>query len=259
MRPGIRVFQIIEYLLLHTQVDVIQLNGDGWAALDICFFVQNRSDQEEANRHIQKLLKAARALRQSQIWVVYSPFQKKLQQTLMVVASLFATMAFQVGVNPPGGVWQDDSKKGDLKEHLAGKAVLAYEYPVPYSFFMWCNTIGFLVSLSSILSLLMIVVPVPKSLWGFGLPALSLLTVIATAFAYTYSIVVVSPKHVMKVSYPISCCVIAWAFVTVPLSIAIVASRYHVRPNKAKQIISTLARERQGLLPNAVGENMSTV
>ncbi|KAH6761355.1 hypothetical protein C2S51_018304 [Perilla frutescens var. frutescens] len=35
--------------------------------------------------------------------------QKK--SALMIVAILIATMAFQVGVNPPSGVWQDNSVK----------------------------------------------------------------------------------------------------------------------------------------------------
>lgn len=48
-------------------------------------------------------------------------WQRKKRNTLMVVASLIATMAFQVGANPPGGFWQDNFE-GDAKTpaHKAG-------------------------------------------------------------------------------------------------------------------------------------------
>ncbi|KAI3893171.1 hypothetical protein MKX03_020196 [Papaver bracteatum] len=40
----------------------------------------------------------------------YNDWLTDKQNILMVVAVLMATMAFQAGTNPPGGVWQDDSK-----------------------------------------------------------------------------------------------------------------------------------------------------
>lgn len=40
----------------------------------------------------------------------YNDWLTDKQNILMVVAVLLATMAFQAGMNPPGGVWQDDSK-----------------------------------------------------------------------------------------------------------------------------------------------------
>lgn len=33
---------------------------------------------------------------------------ERKRNTLMIVASLIATMAFQAGLNPPSGVWQED-------------------------------------------------------------------------------------------------------------------------------------------------------
>ncbi|KAG6404212.1 hypothetical protein SASPL_136454 [Salvia splendens] len=48
----------------------------------------------------------------------------KMSDVTMVVVILIATMAFQVAVSPPGGVWQDDKSS-----HRAGEAVLATTNP----------------------------------------------------------------------------------------------------------------------------------
>ncbi|MFS7991869.1 putative PGG domain-containing protein [Helianthus anomalus] len=58
----------------------------------------------------------------------------KKRNTLMVVASLIATMAFQAGTNPPSGVWQDNSIA------QAGSAVMLYNHPNYYHTFLVCNT-----------------------------------------------------------------------------------------------------------------------
>ncbi|KAH6782940.1 hypothetical protein C2S52_007899 [Perilla frutescens var. hirtella] len=93
------------------------------------------------------------------------------KNALMVVASLIATMAFQIGVNPPGGVWQEDNFLMDSRGNMvdprgnpmpypvdehnktvlyprkAGHSVLARNNPVAYEDFYWHNTIGFVFSL----------------------------------------------------------------------------------------------------------------
>ncbi|KAG6437395.1 hypothetical protein SASPL_102310 [Salvia splendens] len=48
----------------------------------------------------------------------------KKRDSVMVVAVLIATMAFQAAVSPTGGVWQDNSSG-----HRAGEAVMAYKNP----------------------------------------------------------------------------------------------------------------------------------
>ncbi|KAF8389410.1 hypothetical protein HHK36_026105 [Tetracentron sinense] len=81
---------------------------------------------------------------------------KRKRETLMVAATVIAAMALQVGLNPPGGVWQEDSKEIDEygdPEYSAGTSILAYNNPMGYPKVMAYNTVSFVVSLSIVLSL----------------------------------------------------------------------------------------------------------
>ncbi|XP_058202997.1 ankyrin repeat-containing protein BDA1-like [Rhododendron vialii] len=233
---SIYVFQIVERVLKSTRIDVDAPNGAGWTAMDIYFFVRNRSHRHEVDVWIEKFLRRAGARRRREMLVFTSQSQEKLMQTVMVVSSLFATMAFQVGVNPPGGVWQDN-----FKGHIAGKAMLADEYPNSYACFMFFNTVGFLLSLFLILSILATAVPVTRNPRGLLLPVISWLTIMTTAFAYTYSIIVVSPKHMMAVTNTILVSVIVWAFVMILLAVEVVAAFELSRSKKDWEMMSRLA------------------
>ncbi|KAL3745637.1 hypothetical protein ACJRO7_014713 [Eucalyptus globulus] len=76
-------------------------------------------------------------------------WQHNMHKTLMVVAILLATMAFQTSITPPGGLWQEDKNN-----HTAGESIMAENYPTSYKIFITCNTISFVASLSIILVLI---------------------------------------------------------------------------------------------------------
>ena len=91
------------------------------------------------------------------------------RSSLMVVASLIATIAFQAVISPPGGVWQDDhlvDSDGNPVDdpHKAGQSVMAYTSQANYGQFMVMNTIAYLSSLSIIL-LLVSGLPMKKRRW----------------------------------------------------------------------------------------------
>ncbi|XP_058215535.1 ankyrin repeat-containing protein At5g02620-like [Rhododendron vialii] len=112
----------------------------------------------------------------------------KRRDTFMVVASLIAAMAFQVGVNPPGGVWQDDSD-----EHVAGKAVLAFTNPYAYYNIMVANTVGFLLSLSTIL-LLIYTLPEPQRDYRWTRASITWWTFMLLSHTYMSSVNGMTPK-----------------------------------------------------------------
>ncbi|KAL3747177.1 hypothetical protein ACJRO7_016024 [Eucalyptus globulus] len=97
------------------------------------------------------------------------PKQRTRRNSLMVVASLLATVAFQAGTTPPGGIWQDDYKVdangNPVKEpHMAGTSIMAHIQRIAYRQFMIFNPLAFLSSLSIIL-LLLSGLPIKQRRW----------------------------------------------------------------------------------------------
>ncbi|KAL8064271.1 hypothetical protein ABFX02_01G079600 [Erythranthe guttata] len=133
-----------------------------------------------------------------------SEWLERKKDSLMIVASLIATMAFQVGVNPPGGVWQDDKLfdsqgKPEDDPHEAGISVVATKYPDGYPRFYMINTIGFIASLSIIL-LLMSGLPIRRRFFMWILMVITWVAITAVAITYLLSITVLTPTVLTPVS-----------------------------------------------------------
>ncbi|KAH6803193.1 hypothetical protein C2S51_034639 [Perilla frutescens var. frutescens] len=122
------------------------------------------------------------------------------RSALMVVASLIATVAFQAGLTPPGGVWQDDyvvDENGNpvSDPHSVGHAVLAYKEPKAYGIFMICNTVAFLSSLSIIL-ILVSGLPLTRRRWMWVQMVIMWISITALEATYFITLTGMSPDDV---------------------------------------------------------------
>ncbi|KAK9060611.1 hypothetical protein SSX86_021317 [Deinandra increscens subsp. villosa] len=112
----------------------------------------------------------------------------KKRNTLMVVSSLIATMAFQAGTNPPSGVWQDNSIG------QAGYAVMVYNHPKLYHTFLVCNTVGFVSTLSIILLLISGLPFLKHRVFMWVLMVIMWIATASMSLTYLVSISVLTPK-----------------------------------------------------------------
>ncbi|XP_022723758.1 ankyrin repeat-containing protein ITN1-like [Durio zibethinus] len=89
-----------------------------------------------------------------------SNWVEEMQGPLMVVATLTATVSFQVAISPPGGVWQQDytdltacgfNRSVDYGKCVAGKAMLGYVNPLLYRLFTIYAIVSFISSLNVVL------------------------------------------------------------------------------------------------------------
>ncbi|XP_071742058.1 uncharacterized protein [Rutidosis leptorrhynchoides] len=209
--------ETVDFLVLNTKIDVNAVNKKG----ETCIEMLSQGPNGMKDHQIVRSLMHVGALDKNKnkegftghpktkIWFDDMDKKQNIKQkpkkkdkylenkrnTLMLIATFLATMAFQVGVNPPSGVWQD-TKDG----HTAGKSVMVKNHESLYHTFLISNTLGFVSTLSIVLLLIS------------GLPVLKRSTVllrimmgimwvatISMLVTYTVSMWAVSPETSSKV------------------------------------------------------------
>ncbi|KAK3041728.1 hypothetical protein RJ639_000652 [Escallonia herrerae] len=231
--------EIIKYLLVETEVDVNARNGNGFTALDVL----SRGPRDLRDMEIKQCLNHVGATiirstpsilsngvieKVSSITGPHDPEKSIIEQepkkhkhtdwlgrkrnSLMIVASLLATVAFQASISPPGGVWQDDyagisnstmdtnrtlysNSSLLLKPHEAGQSVMAFTIPRAYGQFMIFNTIAFLASLSIIL-LLVSGLPMKRRRWMWTQMVTMWIALSALAITYFITLINMTPDRV---------------------------------------------------------------
>uniref|UniRef100_A0A6N2L286 PGG domain-containing protein n=1 Tax=Salix viminalis TaxID=40686 RepID=A0A6N2L286_SALVM len=209
-----REIEALNYLISESPVQVNALNANGFTALDIVL-AQGRRNIKDAE--IQNTLREAGAisskvmsstmhgsdairphkststLKKRKSWRKKNWLEER-RNTLMVVASLIATMAFQAGISPPIGNWQEDKQESLSGSHEAGRSIMADKMPKEFAFFVGYNTTSFLASISVII-LLISGIPFKWRFFMWVLMIIMWIAIIATARTYIISISCLSSRR----------------------------------------------------------------
>uniref|UniRef100_N1QPJ6 PGG domain-containing protein n=1 Tax=Aegilops tauschii TaxID=37682 RepID=N1QPJ6_AEGTA len=121
---------VLSYVVIHVIFFTME-NKDS-----IHYYVEEKNyaaivEQVEAERKLEKKLEKKRKL-------------------LYLLATLSTAMIYQAGLNPPGGVWLQD---GNESGHQAGDPVLLYNHPRRYRAFFYCNSVSFMLSVTTMILL----------------------------------------------------------------------------------------------------------
>lgn len=121
--------------------------------------------------------------------------------TLMVMATVIATMTFQAGITPPGGVWQENTTTGGFNcSHPvceAGTAILSYAWPSDYINFVSFNTTSFFAALCVLLLLISGFSMKNKFvIWFLTIAMITAVTFMA--LTYLWVVGLVTPDHLVR-------------------------------------------------------------
>ncbi|XP_058193237.1 ankyrin repeat-containing protein At5g02620-like [Rhododendron vialii] len=141
-----RRYEIIEYILNHTEIDVNATNARKQTARGILLLRQkNGTKPEGVDNDIQALFQNSIGESAG----ILDPMEiAQRKNGILVAAVLMATLLFQAAVAPPGGVWQED--KDGPHGHKSGGAVMASTYPKLFGSFLFCNMLGFFTSVITV-------------------------------------------------------------------------------------------------------------
>ncbi|KAK6927248.1 Ankyrin repeat, partial [Dillenia turbinata] len=157
-------------------------------------------------------------------WEKQNEWLEEQRSSLMVVASLIATMAFQAGVAPPSGVWGEtqtlDSDGNPLDyPQYAGFSILANNNPQGYDRFLALNTTSLVASLSIIL-LLISGLPIRNRIFIFVLMVIMWIAISTVALTYVYAVASVTPSGRNGVWSGLGLVVLGWIGLMVLLLLA---------------------------------------
>ncbi|KAH6782945.1 hypothetical protein C2S52_007904, partial [Perilla frutescens var. hirtella] len=206
----------IKFLMSVGGVEVNAVNNEGMTSMDVLM----RSKRDVRDSEIEESLKQARGFgsnmetnnntplinRKNQnnnswgaLMKQHSEWLEHTKSTLMIVAILIATIAFQIGANPPGGLWEEDQildPQGKLvpDPHHAGESIMARNYPEVYGRFYVSNTIALVASLSIIL-LLISGFPLRRNVFMWILMVITWIAITAIALCYALAVTTVTPNR----------------------------------------------------------------
>ncbi|KAE9585504.1 hypothetical protein Lal_00018069 [Lupinus albus] len=176
-------------------------------------------------------------------WAKYLQYQgnwiEETRGTLMVVATVIATMTFQSALNPPGGVWQENTQSGGNKCTTygiceAGTAVVGYAWSEDYIRFMAFNTISFYASLSVVLVLIN-GFPLKNKVIMWILTIVMTIAVTFMLLTYMWALGLVTPHHIYTRLYKLAyICVGAWGIILIVIGLIQIAQLVFWIKNRRK-------------------------
>ncbi|KAI3959412.1 hypothetical protein MKW98_019002 [Papaver atlanticum] len=208
-----RHIEMIQYLIEdNIGIKINALNNYGFTALDTLAQIVGRDIKDV---EIGDLLRGAGALRAKDEAQVPSGKLKRPPQTqakrktgdekdwlkdktsaVLVAASLMATLAFQAGLSPPGGVWQDDTENAAVTDrlvHYIGRSILAQTNPTFYLIYMVANTLVFTGSLTT-MALLATDIHRKQKFYLWLLVSNMFIVSMAAGIVYTISVISMMPS-----------------------------------------------------------------